>query len=160
MVKFNFQNFLFLKNSGMTTMQVLELAHREYQAGHYERAEKHCIDLWKIEPHNTAILLLLSSIYFQMRKLDKSGFFCQLAIKQNPQMAEAYSNLGNVLKEKGQLTEAIENYKHALRIKPEFIDGYLNLAAAFVAAGHMESAISTYMIVLNNNPVSSVITLS
>lgn len=51
-----------------------------------------------------------------------------------------YSNLGNVYKERGQLQEALENYRHAVRLKPDFIDGYINLAAALVAARDMEQA--------------------
>ena len=48
-----------------------ELAHREYQSGEYETAEQHCMALWRQEPENTGVLLLLSSIHFQCRKLDK-----------------------------------------------------------------------------------------
>lgn len=85
--------------------------------------------------------------------MDKSAYFSQLAIKQNPLMAEAYSNLGNVFKERGQLKEAIDNYRHALNIKPDFIDGYINLAAALVAFGDTESAVSAYATALQYNPV-------
>lgn len=69
-------------------------------------------------------------------------------------LAEAYSNLGNVYKERGQLQEAIEHYRHALRLKPDFIDGYINLAAALVAAGDMEGAVQAYVSALQYNPVS------
>ena len=48
-----------------------ELAHREYQAGDYEHAEQHCLQLWRHEPDNTGVLLLLSSIHFQCRRLEK-----------------------------------------------------------------------------------------
>ena len=48
-----------------------ELAHREYQAGDYERSEQHCMQLWRHEPENTGVLLLLSSIHFQCRRLEK-----------------------------------------------------------------------------------------
>lgn len=48
-----------------------ELAHREYQAGDYEHAEQHCMQLWRQEPDNTGVLLLLSSIHFQCRRLDR-----------------------------------------------------------------------------------------
>ncbi len=48
-----------------------ELAHREYQAGDYDSAEKHCMQLWHQEPDNTGVLLLLSSVHFQCRRLDK-----------------------------------------------------------------------------------------
>ncbi|KAK7922900.1 hypothetical protein WMY93_009802 [Mugilogobius chulae] len=128
-----------------------ELAHREYQSGDFEAAERHCMQLWRQEPDNTGVLLLLSSIHFQCRRLDRSAHFSTLAIKQNPMLAEAYSNLGNVYKERGQLQEAIEHYRHALRLKPDFIDGYINLAAALVAAGDMEGAVQAYVSALQYN---------
>ncbi|KAG1660799.1 UDP-N-acetylglucosamine--peptide N-acetylglucosaminyltransferase subunit [Nymphon striatum] len=129
-----------------------ELAHREYQAGDYENAERHCMQLWRQEPTNTGVFLLLSSIHFQCRRLEKSAHYSTLAIKQNPLLAEAYSNLGNVYKERGQLQEALDNYKHAVRLKPDFIDGYINLAAALVAAGDMEQAVQAYVSALQYNP--------
>lgn len=69
---------------------LLELAHREYQGGDYENAERHCMQLWRQDQTNTGVLLLLSSIHFQCRRLDKSAQFSTLAIKQNPLLAEAY----------------------------------------------------------------------
>lgn len=83
----------------------------------------------------------------------RSAHYSSLAIKQNPLLAEAYSNLGNVYKERGQLPEALENYRHAVRLKPDFIDGYINLAAALVAAGDMEQAVQAYVTALQYNPV-------
>jgi len=136
----------------ITVSGLAELAHSEYQAGDYENAEKHSMQLWRQDPTNTGILLLLSSIHFQCRKYDKSAHFSTLAIKQNPLLAEAYSNLGNVYKEKGQLQEALDNYRHAVRLKPDFIDGYINLAAALVAAGDMEGAVQAYVSSLQYNP--------
>jgi len=85
----------------------------------------------------------------------RSAHFSALAIKQNPLLAEAYSNLGNVYKERGQLHEALENYRHAVRLKPDFIDGYINLAAALVAANDMEQAVTAYVTALQYNPVST-----
>lgn len=70
-----------------------------------------------------------------------------------------FSNLGNVYKERGQLQEALENYRHAVRLKPDFIDGYINLAAALVAAGDMEQAVQAYVTALQYNPVSIYIIL-
>ncbi len=128
------------------------MAHSEYQSGDYENAEKHCMQLWRQDPTNTGVLLLLSSIHFQCRKYDKSAHFSTEAIKRNPMLAEAYSNLGNVYKERNQLPEALENYRHAVRLKPDFIDGYINLAAALVAAGDMEGAVQAYVSALQYNP--------
>jgi protein O-GlcNAc transferase len=151
------------------------------------------MQLLRQESNNTGVLLLLSSIHFQCRRLDKSAHFSTTAIKQNPLLAEAYryeiattketlkivfrlspssqiekaihdlyyfnfhSNLGNVYKERGQLQEALENYRHAVRLKPDFIDGYINLAAALVAARDMEQAVQAYVTALQYNPVSETI---
>ena len=52
------------------------------------------------------------------------------------------------------LQEALENYRHAVRLKPDFIDGYINLAAALVAANDMEQAVQAYVSALQYNPVS------
>ena len=48
-----------------------ELAHSDYQRGSYDRSEQLCMELWRREPDNTGCLLLLSSIHFQCRRLDK-----------------------------------------------------------------------------------------
>ncbi|XP_054711717.1 UDP-N-acetylglucosamine--peptide N-acetylglucosaminyltransferase 110 kDa subunit-like [Uloborus diversus] len=138
--------------NAVALQSLAELAHREYQAGDYENAEHHCMQLWRQDSSNTGVLLLLSSIHFQCRRHDKSAHFSSLAIKQNPMLAEAYSNLGNVYKERGQLQEALDNYRHAVRLKPDFIDGYINLAAALVAAGDMEQAVQAYVSALQYNP--------
>ncbi|GFY38234.1 UDP-N-acetylglucosamine--peptide N-acetylglucosaminyltransferase 110 kDa subunit [Trichonephila inaurata madagascariensis] len=138
--------------TAVALQSLAELAHREYQMGDYENAERHCMQLWRQDSTNTGVLLLLSSIHFQCRRLEKSAHFSTLAIKQNPMLAEAYSNLGNVYKERGQLQEALENYRHAVRLKPDFIDGYINLAAALVAAGDMEQAVQAYVSALQYNP--------
>ncbi|XP_077298413.1 UDP-N-acetylglucosamine--peptide N-acetylglucosaminyltransferase 110 kDa subunit-like [Arctopsyche grandis] len=129
----------------LSCMSLLEVAHREYQAGEYELAERHCMQLWTQQPTDTGPLLLLSSIHFQWKKMDKSAHFSSLAIRQNPLLAEAYSNLGNVYKERGQLQEAVENYRHAVRLKPDFVNGYVNLAAALVAAGEVDQAVEAYI---------------
>lgn len=84
----------------------------------------------------------------------RSAQFSALAIKKNPQLAEAYSNLGNVFKEKGQLQQALDHYRHAVTLKPEFVDGYINLAAALVAAAELEQAVQAYCTALRLNPVS------
>ena len=97
---------------------------------------------------NSSLLYCICIFFFT-----RSAQFSTLAIKQNPMLAEAYSNLGNVLKEKGQLKEALANYRHAVKLKPDFIDGYINLAAALVAAGDLEGAVQAYATALQYNPV-------
>lgn len=44
--------------------------------------------------------------------------------------------------------------RHAVSLKPDFIDGYINLAAALVSAGDLEQAVHAYLSALQYNPVS------
>ena len=46
-------------------------AYRDYRTGNYSQAEKSCMALLQIEPDNTSLLLLLSSIHFQTGQLEK-----------------------------------------------------------------------------------------
>ncbi|MCP9259053.1 hypothetical protein DINM_002031 [Dirofilaria immitis] len=54
--------------------------------------------------------------------------------------------------ERNQLAEALENYKIAVSLKPDFIDGYINLAAALVATGDLDQAVNAYVSALQYNP--------
>ncbi|CAF0783061.1 unnamed protein product [Adineta steineri] len=131
---------------------IADRANREYQNGNYERAEQYCLQLYQQEPDNTSLLLLLSSIYFQMRRYDQSMEYSLLATKLDPHLAEAHSNLANVYKEKGLLHLALDHYVKALQLKPDFIDGYINYAAALIANSDMEGAVSAYLTALQYNP--------
>lgn len=62
-------NYMFYSSTFVATLA--EIAHREYQTGNYDRAEQICMQLWRREPNNTGVLLLLSSIHFQCRRLDR-----------------------------------------------------------------------------------------
>ena len=44
---------------------------------------------------------------------------CESAIRLNPAYAEPHTNLGNVLKERGELDEAIASYRRAIEIRPD-----------------------------------------
>lgn len=74
-LKFKVFGFSCYKNfTVIMIVGLAELAHREYQAGDYGHAEQHCMQLWQQEPDNTGVLLLLSSIHFQCRRLERYSF--------------------------------------------------------------------------------------
>ena len=53
-----------------------------------------------------------------------------MAIKINPDHAEAYYNLGNVLFAKQKNEEAISHYKMAIKINPDYAKAHNNLKIA------------------------------
>jgi protein O-GlcNAc transferase len=53
-----------------------------------------------------------------------------MAIKLKPDLAEAYSNLGAAMLNAKMTEEAIDSFKEAIRIRPDFIDAQKNLKIA------------------------------
>jgi tetratricopeptide (TPR) repeat protein len=58
--------------------------------------------------------------------------------------AEAHTNLGNCLADKGRLDEAIAEYREAIRIKKDFPEAHNNLGYALQDQGRLDAAIAEY----------------
>jgi tetratricopeptide (TPR) repeat protein len=90
--------------------KLLQRAHKMYNAGQYKQALICCEDAYEIDAFRTDNLLLLGSIHFQLRNFSESIFYNQQCIRVDPTFAEAFSNLGNALKELGDIQAAIQFY--------------------------------------------------
>lgn len=97
------------------TPSLLTEAHRAYNAGLYLEALGHCESLYEIDAFRTDNLLLLGAIHFQLRHFSESIFYNQQCLHVDPGFAESYSNLGNSLKELGDLQAAAQFY---LKVQP------------------------------------------
>jgi tetratricopeptide (TPR) repeat protein len=64
----------------------------------------------------------------------------------------AYNNLGNLLKEKGDLNGAKKAYETILKIDPSFVIGYYNLGMTYKAMGLFKEAIAAYVKAIDLNP--------
>src|SRR4029453_5339596 len=53
-------------------------------------------------------------------------------------------NLGSALQSEGRLDEAVEKYRKAIGIKPDYVPASSNLGAALLARGDVAGAIATY----------------
>ncbi|CAM9171507.1 unnamed protein product, partial [Ectocarpus fasciculatus] len=131
---------------------LLPKAHALYSKGEYEDAIKVCDTIYDIDAFRTDNLLLLSSVQFQLRNFSEAVFFAQQCIRVDPNFAEAYSNLGNALKELGDLRAAVQFYNKAIKLKPRFADAYNNLATAHMQLGQLEEAKETYRMALVLDP--------
>ena len=60
--------------------------------------------------------------------------------------------MGNVLKDQGKLDEAIEAYKMALAIEPDYAEAYNNMGSIFQEQGKLEKAITSYNKALSLKP--------
>ncbi len=66
--------------------------------------------------------------------------------------AEAYHNLGIVLRNQGRAAEAVAQYEKALRIDPEFADAHNDLGSALYEIGRREEAVTHYQQALRIKP--------
>lgn len=131
---------------------MLKVAHQQYNSGRYKEALATCDTIYQIDACRTDNLLLLGATHFQLRNFSESVFYNQQCIRINPTFAEAFSNLGNALKELGDISGAIQFYLKAIKLKPRFCDAYNNLASAHMQLGQINEAVETYQMALVLNP--------
>jgi len=89
----------------------------------------------------------LGIAYRQQQQFTKAKEHYQVAINTDifPALKlGAYNNLGNLLKEEGDLKAAEKAYKAALKIDPNFAAGHYNLGLTLKAAGNLADAIAYY----------------
>jgi tetratricopeptide (TPR) repeat protein len=70
-----------------------------YQAGRYDTALAVSDATYRVDAYRADNLLLLGAVHFQLRNFSESIFYSQQCIRVEPVCAEAFSNLGNSLKE-------------------------------------------------------------
>jgi len=75
---------------------------------------------------------------------EKANEFARVALKSDPQHAEAWFLLGLHLDLNGDLKGAIENYRKAVGFAPDSPQYRGNLAHALLESGQVESAITEY----------------
>ena len=90
--------------------------------------------LARTEP-NPEHLLQLSSVYMQNGRFDEGIAACQAALKIQPQLAEAWSNISVGYHMMGKIDESIAALREAIRIRPDLRGLQDNLAAELRARG-------------------------
>jgi len=64
----------------------------------------------------------------------------------------ARNNLGTLFANKGRFDEAIENYRQAIQINPNYAEALDNLGHALTAQGRFDEAIENYRQAIQINP--------
>lgn len=74
------------------------------------------------------------------------------AIRHQPNLVDAHSNLGNALKLLGQLDQAEASCRQALQLNPDHAAAHNNLGNALADQGRMDEAIAAYRAALRCQP--------
>ena len=101
---------------------------------------------------NSTLWNLMGASAAQIGKLDEAVFAFQKAISVEPDFADTYNNLGNVLKDLGKPKEAEEAYNKAITIKPDFAEAYFNKGNVLKDQSRLEEAIESYKDALSSKP--------
>jgi tetratricopeptide (TPR) repeat protein len=73
-------------------------------------------------------------------------------VRKSSEKERGHNNLGNSYSELGRTAEAIEEYREALRLKPDYVDAHNNLGTAYAMQGRIDEAIGEYKQALRLTP--------
>ncbi|MGA2914875.1 MAG: tetratricopeptide repeat protein [Sedimentisphaerales bacterium] len=94
----------------------------------------------------------LANAYFDLNDVESAYYYQQKAVEINPLLAEARTNLGNILLKKDMIDAAIQQYQAAIKINSYDAKTYHNLANAYVRNGLFDEAIKQYNIAMSLDP--------
>lgn len=113
-----------------------------YNAGHFAELESRAHSLVSQYPDFGFGWQLLGGALQRQGKNALSAF--QKAAELLPGEVDAHSNLGYVLKELGQLDEAVACYRRVLQLKPGYKAAYSNLSQLLFEIGKFDEAVQNF----------------
>lgn len=106
---------------------------------------RQAIELYQSQQPTTAVLQNKIGIaHHQMMDLDSARKYYQIAIRMNPDYAEAVNNLGTIYYVSKSYRKAVRQYQRALDLAPQSASIYSNLGTAWFARKNYKKAIEAY----------------
>ena len=122
-----------------------------YMRGDVKDAFPHFLAATKLKPENPESHnnLGLAYSYFNMKDEAVRQYEIAVKIKDDPSMA---TNLANAYEEAGRLSDAIDEYKHALTLNPNTPSATCNLGYALMQQGKVDEAIGWFIKTIELDP--------
>ena len=128
-----------------------------YQQGRLEDVVEQASRLVAAFPKASVLYNLLGAAHSGLQRYDAAIVSFESALELNPGKGEAYLNLGNVLRNNGNLEEAITRYDQAIKHKPNLIDAYVSLGTIYRNLDKIEESIEIYQRAIEVSPDSEII---
>ncbi len=118
---------------------------------HFEEAITYYQQALTLQPNSAEVHNYLG-VALQQKRIEEATAHYQQAVNLEPKAPGAHINLGNVLREQGQLQTAITHYRRAVTLDPHFPEAHYILGAALTEEGQLQMAILHYQRALALNP--------
>jgi protein O-GlcNAc transferase len=136
----------------MNIAKTIQSALAYFDKGDLTRAKHLVIKALKVQPGNVHLLNFSGVIDFGSGNFDSAIRNFRKAIQYDPQFSDAYFNLGNAFKEKGDDDEAIALYRKFLDLRPDSAGAYNNLGTIYQKRNNLDEAVSLYQKAISIDP--------
>jgi len=136
----------------LTVADAFVLARDLAQSGRADDASSVCSKILEADSTHAPTLHLLAILSFRRGDPAAAIALLERATAANPDFAQAFNDLGNVLMHQGRTSEAIANYRQAIDLTPGYPEAHNNLGNACQIAGRPEDAVACYQRALDLAP--------
>lgn len=132
-------------------LQAMAQGQQDFQQGALASAIRHFDAATQIEPSQAEAWINLGVCQMQMGHLEAGLVSLQRAIKQNPNMMQAYMAIGDAHRLQGNVLESSQAYHHAAELEPTPL-ALNNLAGSLRILGKADDAEQLYQDALQMDP--------
>ena len=129
-----------------------ELCHALFQIKALDKAHDLITSGIQRYPENASFHFFLGNLYSVAEDWQAASASYATAMKLNPNLVQAHTNLASVFRSQGDLDAATHQVEYALRIAPASPDVLACIAANQDAAGKLEEALASYEKALEGDP--------
>lgn len=132
----------------LTQQQIKNISHnfqqgqRAIQLGAFDQAEKHFLDVLKINPSIIEAHASLAFVYATSKQHVKATAQLKVLLKAKPNHAQTHHNLANSLYEQQLYDEAIKHYEAALKVDPKLVETHINCGITYRMTKDYDTAIA------------------
>ena len=138
-------------------IKILAKAKNLHRLGNLDDAIKYYKKLLRDIKDNSQIYFLIGTAYLQKKNYGNAYNYLLEAISLNKTIPNYFNNVGITLSELNKDEEAINNYKQALKLKPNYLDALINYAISLKNLKKFEDAIILLNRSLNISPENHLI---